>query len=107
MQEYIKQAEYLCGLADNPVNGYAQITIDFFEDFEDQFLSDRNLKDEPIERDEVGAKSYEIGNILQIMDQNRFKKDFEIFSAMSRLLNSWQIAIENNNRLKGIPIHKG
>lgn len=86
----------------------AQITIDFFEDFEDQFFDDsRDLKTDPIERDEIGAKQYEIGNILDIIDKQKFAKDVDIFNRMYAELQKWYDEIEARNKVLGIPWHKG
>lgn len=66
--EYIENIKTLCGKADDPGLGYAQITIDFFQEFEDQFFDDaRNLNEFPIERDELGAKQYQISTLLDVM----------------------------------------
>lgn len=103
MKTIREQMEYLCNIASNPANNYAQITIDFFDEFDDQFLNER---DEPIERDEVWAKNYEIGNILQIIDEKRFSKDVTIFKQMSVLINGLGQEIESINKSKGTPWHK-
>jgi hypothetical protein len=106
--EYIRIIKDLCGRADNPAVGCAQITIDFFQELEEQFFSsDRNLKDEPIERDEVLAKAYEAGSILEIIDRARFPKDVELYQRVYQQLHLWSVAIENRNKALGIPIHKG
>lgn len=103
----IENIKNLCGTADNPRFGYAQITIDFFEEFEQQFFADRDLKEDPIERDEVLAKAYTIGTILDIIDRAKFKKDVEIFEQMSREVHEWGKLIEARNIALGIPRHKG
>jgi len=98
----------LCGFADDPKLGYAQITIDFFEHFENQFFDDsRNLSDDPIERDEVLAKAYEIGNILEIIDRGKFAKDVVLFQKMYKELHIWGTEIDRTNIILGIPRHKG
>ena len=103
MKQIIEQMEYLCNIASNPANGYAQITIDFFDEFDDQFLNER---DEPIERDEVWAKNYEIGNILEVIDEKKFAKDVNIFKKMSVLIDSLAQYIESRNISNGTPRHR-
>ena len=106
--EYIKNIEELCGKADDPGLGYAQITIDFFQKFEDQFLShDRNLINEPIERDELGSRQYEISTLLDVMDTRFFQKDIDLFNKMYAEIEKWAKAVEDRNILLGIPRHKG
>lgn len=85
----------------------AQITIDFFSDFEDDFLTDRNLDEKPIERDELGAKQYEIGILLEVMDHAKFPVDTDLFQKMYKELGDWAKAIEDRNIILGIPKHKG
>ena len=106
--EAVENIKALCGKADNPKYGYAQITIDFFEEFESQFFSDdRDVVENPIERDEVLAKAYEIGNILDIIDRVKFKDDVVIFEQMHREIHSWGNVIQARNMTLGIPRHRG
>lgn len=79
----------LCSIADNPSTGCAQITIDFFQEIEEQFFTHRNIKEEPIEKDEVHSKAYEVGNILEIIDRGRFPKDTELFQRVYQQLHLW------------------
>ena len=105
--EYIENIEALCGKADNPGLGYAQITIDFFQEFEFQFLStDRNLISDPIERDELMAKQYHISTLLDVIDP-KFEKDINLFKLMYDEIGKWAKAIEQRNILLNIPRHKG
>lgn len=106
--EYIENIKTLCGKADNPGLGYAQITIDFFQEFEDQFFDDaRNLNEFPIERDELGAKQYQISTLLDIIDQAKFQKDIDLFNKMYAEIGEWAKAVEARNVLLGIPKHRG
>jgi hypothetical protein len=106
--EYIENIKTLCGKADDPGLGYAQITIDFFQEFEDQFFDGtRNLNEFPIERDELGAKQYQISTLLDVMDQVKFQKDIELFNKMDAEIGAWEKAVEARNILLGIPRHKG
>jgi hypothetical protein len=67
--DYIKNIHELCGKADSPGLGYAQITIDFFQEFEDQFFDNmRDLNEFPIERDELISKQYQISTLLDVMN---------------------------------------
>ncbi len=107
--EFIENINNLCRKADDPGLGYAQITIDFFQDFEDQFLShDRRheLSANPIERDELGAKQYDINVLLDVIDP-KFEKDIDLFRKMYDEIGKWAKAIEARNILLGIPRHKG
>ncbi len=86
----------------------AQITIDFFEEFEDQFLNDnRKLDDEPIERDELGSQQYHIGILLEVMDHKKFPVDVDIFKRMDKEIGDWAQAIEDRNIILGIPRERG
>lgn len=102
-KQIAEQMEYLCSVVSTPANGYAQITIDFFDEFDEQFLNER---DEPIERDEVWSKNYEIGNILEIIDEKRFGKDVIIFKKMSVLIDGLAQEIEARNKANGTPWHR-
>jgi hypothetical protein len=106
--EYIDKIEKLCGMADNPGLGYAQITIDFFQEFEDQFFdSSRNLNEFPIERDELGSKQYQISVLLDVIDHAKFQKDVELFNKMYIEIGEWSKSVEARNILLGIPRHRG
>lgn len=106
--DYIKNIVKLCGKADNPGLGYAQVTIDFFEAFENQFFDDsRDLSEFPVERDEIGAKRYDVSILLDVIDRQKFAIDVDIFKELYKELNIWAKAIEDRNILLGIPKHKG
>jgi len=106
--EYIENIKKLCGKADDPGLGYAQITIDFFQSFEEQFLSDdRNLAENPIERDELGSMQYAISTLLDVIDNQRFQKDIQLFREMYSEIEAWRKEIEARNILLKIPRHKG
>lgn len=82
-------------------------TIDFFEDFEEDIFTDRNLDEKPIERDELGSWQYEISILLEVMDHAKFPIDTDIFQKMYKELGDWAKAIEDRNIILGIPKHKG
>jgi hypothetical protein len=81
----------------------AQITIDFFQDFQMEFLIDR---EEPIERDQIGAKAYDISVLLDVFDP-KFEYDIAVFKKMYKILDEWAEDIDFRNRALGIPAHKG
>lgn len=104
--EYIEKIKELCNEVERVFP--AQITIDYFEEFENQFFDDsRNLTENPIERDELGAKQYEISILLDVMDQQKFAVDVDIFKRMYGQIGEWAKAVEARNVLLGIPKHKG
>jgi hypothetical protein len=104
--EYIEKIKELCNEVERVFP--AQITIDYFEEFENQFFDDsRNLTENPIERDELGAKQYEISILLDVMDQQKFAVDVDIFKRMYNQIGEWAKAVEARNVLLGIPKHKG
>lgn len=106
--EYKENIEKLCGKADDPSLGYAQITIDFFQDFEENYFSaDRDVSKEPIERDELLSEAYQIGNIIEVMDTTKYQKDISLFKELDEELRSWVSDIEFRNGILGIPKHKG
>jgi hypothetical protein len=107
MIEPITNIESLCDKASDPKHGCAQITIDFFEKLEEQFFSERDLKENPIERDEVLAVAYLVGNILEVIDRGRFPKDVMLFQQVYVELHKWGTIIEQRNTILGIPKHKG
>lgn len=107
MIEPITNIESLCDKASTPSYGCAQITIDFFDKLEEQFFSERDLKENPIERDEVLAVAYLVGNILEVIDRGRFPKDVMLFQQVYVELHKWGTIIEQRNTILGIPKHKG
>jgi hypothetical protein len=107
MIEPITNIESLCDKASDPKHGCAQITIDFFDKLEEQFFSERDLKENPIERDEVLAVAYLVGNILEVIDRGRFPKDVMLFQQVYVELHKWGTIIEQRNTILGIPKHKG
>lgn len=104
--KHIENIEKLCSIADDPRFGFAQITIDFFQQFEEDYFTYREASD-PIERDELGSVQYSISILIEVMDQVKFKKDIDIFQKMYNELEQWRKAIEASNIQRGIPIHKG
>jgi hypothetical protein len=107
MIEPITNIESLCDKASDSKHGCAQITIDFFDKLEEQFFSERDLKENPIERDEVLAVAYLVGNILEVIDRGRFPKDVMLFQQVYVELHKWGTIIEQRNTILGIPKHKG
>jgi len=81
-----------------------QIVIDLFEDFEE--ILNRDETENPIERDELGAQQYLIGNILEVMDK-KLKHDISNLKKMYELLDVWAKEIEQRNIILGIPKEKG
>lgn len=92
--------------ASSPQN-VAQITIDFFSDFDFDIFVERNEEEDPIWRDEIGAQVYLINNLLEVMDATKFQTDIRLLTEMKALLDLWEKEIEDNNRVLGIPIYKG
>jgi hypothetical protein len=107
MIEPITNIESLCDKASDSKHGCAQITIDFFDKLEEQFFFERDLKENPIERDEVLAVAYLVGNILEVIDRGRFPKDVMLFQQVYVELHKWGTIIEQRNTILGIPKHKG
>ena len=105
--EFIKNIEKLCSQIGGSIFPM-QITIDFFEEFEEQFLnSERNLNEKPIERDELMAKQYDISILLEVMDHAKFSVDVELFQKLDKEIGIWAKAVEDRNKLLGIDWHKG
>ncbi len=106
--QFKENIEVLCGKADDPRLGYAQITIDFFQEFEEEFLSySRDLSENPIGSDEVGSHKWFITKLLDVIDKTKFAKDVALFEAMYIEIGKWSDNIRENNKILGIPWHKG
>ena len=104
--EYIEKIKELCDEVERVFP--AQITIDYFEEFQNQFFDDsRDLNENPIERDELVAKQYDISILLDVMDHQKFAVDVDVFKRMYDQIGKWAKAVEARNVLLGIPKHKG
>lgn len=83
-----------------------QITIDLFENFNEDFILSRDLQEKPIERDEIGAVLYDIDVLLEVFDK-KFDRDISLLKRLNELLILWYKEIEFRNQILGIPKEKG
>jgi hypothetical protein len=63
-------------------NDYADITIDYFQAIK------RSIKQGDIEEGNDAGYTYELTNILEVMDQQRFPNDYEKLSQLNELLEA-------------------
>lgn len=63
-------------------NDYADITHDYFR------AINRSIKQGDIEEGNDAGYTYELGNILEVMDQQRFPNDYEKLSKLNKLLEA-------------------
>lgn len=82
----------------------SQIIIDFIEDITSKL--DRDVGEEPIERDELGAINYDIDILLEVFDTKR-EYDIETLKIIDRIIEDWGKDIEFVNIALGIPRDKG
>jgi hypothetical protein len=105
MSKYLEELKKIDHQVYYDMGKASQITIDFLEDMIDQ-LEDRDLEDEPIERDEIGSLQYTITCIIEIINP-LLKYDIEVFKNIDNILDQWVKDIEFVNTVLGIPKHKG
>lgn len=67
---------------DDPIHKYSQFTIDWIEE-------NRCLLIEELNEEIIGAKIYEVENIIEIMNQNL--KDFQFFKKLNIILRRLSI----------------
>lgn len=82
----------------------SQKVIDIIEDTLDHL--DRDVEEEPIERDELGAINYEIDVLLEIW-KPELKYDIEILTKFDKVIKEWGDDIDFINTTLGIPRHRG
>jgi hypothetical protein len=61
---------------------YADITIDYFQEVK------RSINQGDIEEGNDADYPYELGNILEVMDQQRFPNDYKMLSQLNELLEA-------------------
>ncbi len=82
----------------------SQKTIDLVQDIIEQL--DRDIEEEPIQRDELGAINYDIDILLEIWSKD-LEYDIEILKRVDSIIEDWYKDIEFVNISLGIPRHKG
>lgn len=75
-------SDFLKSTADYKNLNYAGITIDYFQEVK------RSIDQGAIEEGDDAGYTYELGNILEIFDQQRFPNDYKMLSQLNELLES-------------------
>ena len=81
----------------------SQKTIDFVEDTIRDL--DREIDDNPIERDELGAINYEISVLLEVWNPS-LEHDISVLKRFDKIIREWYEKIEFVNITLGIPKEK-
>ena len=82
----------------------SQKTIDFVEDTIRDL--DREIDDNPIERDELGAINYEISVLLEVWNPS-LEHDISVLKRFDKIIREWYEKIEFVNITLGITKEKG
>ena len=82
----------------------SQITIDIIQAALQDL--DRDVEEEPIERDELGAINYQNDILLEVFNPEK-TYDIEVLKRFDKIIEDWRNDVEFVNKALGIPRHKG
>lgn len=82
----------------------SQKTIDIIQETISDL--DRDVQEEPIERDELGAINYEIEILLEVWHPS-LEYDIDVLKRFDNIIREWYKNIEFTNNALGIPREKG
>ena len=67
---------------------------------------DRDVEEEPIQRDELGAINYEIDILLEVWNPS-LEYDIDVLKRFDNIIKEWYKDVEFINKALGIPREKG
>lgn len=82
----------------------SQKTIDVVQETIEQL--DRDVEEEPIQRDELGAINYDISILLEVWNPE-LEFDIDVLKRFDKIIEEWYKDVEFINKALGIPREKG
>lgn len=104
MNKYLKQLRKIDSEVYTNMGKTSQKTIDIVQETIEQL--DRDVEEEPIRRDELGAINYDIDILLEVWNP-KLKYDIEILKRVDKIIDDWGKDVEFVNISLGIPRHEG
>ena len=102
--KYLKQLREIDSKLFDNLGKASQKTVDLVE--ETIVDLDRDIEEEPIQRDELGAINYEIDVLLEIWNPS-LKYDIDILKRFYNIIDEWYKDVEFINKSLGIAREKG
>lgn len=104
MNKYLKQLRKIDSEVYANMGKTSQKTIDIVQESIEQL--DRDVEEEPIRRDELGAINYDIDILLEVWNP-KLTYDIEILKRVDKIIDDWGKDVEFVNLTLGIPRERG